>query len=169
MRSAHSRPAALPDFRESTNSGGPHVPPVRSHPFAPPPLRCRDATRCPLHVDGRRAQPCQVARRRRVREPPAPRTDTSMPLSADRRLHDPQETRLILMTEPPRRSPLVSAIAGVRRTHGVRRQGWRVAGARRVNRILAAMAYSRRIEELLAEARYGNRHNLYRTTRKPPP
>jgi hypothetical protein len=38
-----------------------------------------------------------------------------------------------------------------------------------VNRILAAMASSRRIDELLAEARYGNRHNLYRTTRKPTP
>jgi hypothetical protein len=40
--------------------------------------------------------------------------------------------------------------------------------ARRVNRLLAAMAYSRRFEELAAEARHRNRHNLYRTARTPP-
>lgn len=80
---------------------------------------------------------------------------------------DSQEARVISMTEPPRPSLPATAIGHERRTPGIR-QGRRVAGARRVNRLLAAMASSRRFDELLAEARYANRHNLYRTTGKPP-
>jgi hypothetical protein len=91
-----------------------------------------------------------------------------MPVNAEYAMRDSQDTRVIPMTEPPRQSPLVSAAVHATRTHGSRRQGWTVAGARLVNRILAAMAYSSRIEELLAEARYRNRNNLYRTARKPP-
>jgi hypothetical protein len=68
------------------------------------------------------------------------------------------------MTEPPRPSPPVIAIGPLRRTPGSDRQG-RVA--RRVSRVLEAMAYSRRFEELLAEARYRNRLDLYRVSREP--
>jgi len=78
-----------------------------------------------------------------------------------------QEARVISMIEPPRPSLPVTAIGRTRGTRGIR-QGRRVAIARPVNRLLAAMAYSRRFEELLAEARYRNRHNLYRTSHKPP-
>jgi hypothetical protein len=63
------------------------------------------------------------------------------------------------VTEPPRPSLLLTAMGRVRGTLGIR-QGRRVALARRVNRLLAAMVYSRRFEELLAEARYCSRHNL---------
>lgn len=71
------------------------------------------------------------------------------------------------MTEPPPPSLPVAATVRAQRRPRIG-QVLRLAMTRRVNRLLAAMAYSRRFEELLAEARYRNRHNLYRTTRKTP-
>ena len=45
----------------------------------------------------------------------------------------------------------------------LRRRGPKAGTARRMHRVLEAMAYSRRIEELETEARYRARHDLYRT------
>ena len=47
------------------------------------------------------------------------------------------------------------------------RLGRKAGRERWANRILAALAHSRRIDQLQAEALYRNRHNLYRTTNRP--